>query len=1192
MRSTRLGTELSGCKALARALAIILGVVVFCAPMLSQANFGRILGSVHDPSGGVIVGATVTITDVSRGIPRTVTTDEAGEYVAPNLLPSTYKIHVDFKGFKAVERPNILLEVGKDARIDFELQPGAATETITISEQTPMLDTTSATLGGTLSNETINDLPLNGRNYQNLLALRPGTMVYPGGGPWTQSTNGIRPEGMGYVVDGVANDEAFMGLSVTNAAAVAGDAATLMPIDAIQEFNTQVNPKAEFGWKPGAVTSVGLKSGTNDFHGTAYAFGRTDAWDARNFFNPVGQAKQPVELEQYGSTAGGHIIRDKLFYFGGYEGQRYTVGNSFTYNLPSPAAGGGAGVSLPDAIMGVQAAGLTPSPLSLKLVGCTLGPPITCTAGIYGPFASVPLNQGGFPNTNKSDNGLGKIDYHINDRHTVSGSYFLGNDKLLAEDAPETLAQFETSIHSRAQAVAGHWTWTPSSRWVNELRVGYTRYTLTIIPVDSKNNAFTTYGINTGVTNPVLAGLPNLKVGGFSEAGGFHNFPKIVGPDNTYSFIENLSYLRGNHAYKFGGELRNIRVHQGTFRNGRGRIRFGQRDAFAATCPPTLSPCATALEDFIAGVVGRVDLLAGDPTRDLSQWNYAGFAQDDWRLTPKVTVNLGLRYEYSTPPTESHNKLGNFEPGKGLEQVGKNIGSLYKGDHTNFSPRLGVAWDVTGKGTTVVRAGYSLIYELLTMNVLMSQQNTNNTVTLGVGVIPTGAALYANSSQIASPGNIVATGISLPGSLVTPNWQNNSASVPLYPASATSLVTCGDGSAPPLGLLKAGPCSIMAMDRNYRTPFVQNWTLGVQHAFTNYLSLEVGYVGNHGSRLTGIRDINQADPATGVRPLDNSFPYLGFVNFLSNLYRSNYNGLQSTLTARNYHGLDVVVGYTYSHALDQMSYNWNQYLPQDSRHPELEYGASDFDIRHRFTLSLTYNIPGRKGFAQMLEGWKINSIVTLQTPQPWNSFDSGDDISGTGENADRWNFFGKAEDFKSRGPNPIPFIGGSNFNVDINPANATFMHVIGVVVGSPSAATTCFSHATSQAAKDQLGALGCYAAGNSVMIPPAHGTFGNMGRNVFRDTGFKNLDLSVAKTFKFGERFSAQFRAEAFNILNHTNFANPWGGTSGYGGGATADPSAPGLFGCGCATPDVASANPVLGSGSNRAIQLGLKLIW
>ncbi len=338
-------------------------------------------------------------------------------------------------------------------------------------------------------------------------------------------------------------------------------------------------------------------------------------------------------------------------------------------------------------------------------------------------------------------------------------------------------------------------------------------------------------------------------------------------------------------------------------------------------------------------------------------------------------------------------------------------------------------------------------------------------------------------------------------------------------------------------------------------------------------------MGNHSSNLIGIRDINQAALGTGVLPFGKQFPYLGFINMMSNQYRSNYSGLQVTLTQRLFHGLSFLAGYTYSHALDDSSTNQNQFLPQDSTHPELEYASSDYDIRHRFTLSLTYAIPGRKSFAQMLEGWQINSVVTLQSAQPWTVNDTVDNIDGTNENAGRWDFFGKPSDFTS-GPTPIPyFLSGTPPSGDpLGPTDPAF------AINNPA----CTAHAQMA----QLLAFGCYMKGSSVMTPPAPNTFGNMRRNLFRDSGFRDLDMSVTKAWKFGERLKAQFRAEFFNILNHPSFANPYGGTSGYGPGAFDDPSSIGSFGCGCATPDQAGGNPVVGSGSNRAIQLGLKLIF
>ena len=1191
------------------------GVLVFVCiallvsvPVFPQGSTGRILGTVTDQSGGYVANATVTVTDVARGVAQTLTTDADGAYVALNLIAGTYTVRAEFKGFKAFERRNITVEVGKDVRIDAVLQAGAQTETITITEEVPLVDTTSTTLGGTISNTTINEIPLNGRNYQNLLTLRPGTTIYPGGGPWTQTTNGARPEDTSYLVDGLSNDEAFMGFSVTNAAAVAGDAATILPIDAIQEFNTQVNPKAEFGWKPGAITSVGLKSGTNDIHGSAYAFGRSDSFDARNYFNPVGSPQTPVELEQYGATAGGRIVPDKLFWFGGFEFRDYSVGNSIQTNSPTTISVGDPSISIPDALAGLAAQNIAFSSQSLYLLGCpaNITAPYTgCTGGAYGPNATNSKTvNGGFPDVDSSKNALGKVDYHINERNTLGGSYFFGNDNITAEDAPELLPEYGTVVHSRAQAVAGHYAWTPTAAWVNDLRIGYTRYHLTIIPA----NVGTTYQINTGLPASVVAivgGLPNVRIDGFTELGGFHNFPKLVGPDNVYDVVDQVSNLRGKHAIKFGGEIRIDKVDQGTFRAGRGRPRFRADKTFTGETP---------LESFLAGTPKNASILAGDPTRHMTQDLGALFIQDDWRITKNVTMNLGLRYELQGVPSEEHNLLGNFEPRVGLEQVGKNIGSLYKKDPYNFAPRVGVAWDVTGKGTTVIRAGASIVYDLLSMSTFLSQQNTNNTVTLGANVVPTGAVIQVNGISTPGIGNIVATGITLGGGQL--NWNGSSVGgAGIYPANLVSQVACGDGVGD-----DAGPCDIFAMVRNYKTPFVSTWTLGIQHAFTNKLSLDMAYVGNHGTKLTGIQDINQpavgagwtpaaiaggaadGDAEAAARPftLNGKFPYLGFINYYSNLYRSNYSGLQMTFTGRNYHGLDFVAGYTYSHALDDQSYNWNQYLPKDSFNPKAEYGNSDFDIRHRFTLSLTYTIPGKKGFGQVLEGWQVNGILTLQSGQPWQAFDTSNDFSGTGEFADRWDLFGSPSNFKSRGQSSIPLCMGDP--ADATTGTCSFSTVSGPV-NLPTAQAQalwggCISHltpATTQSLAIAMGGGtgGCFASlnGKSFLLPPALGTLGNSGRNIFRDTGFHNLDLSISKNFKYWERLTVQFRAEMFNITNHPNFANPWGGTSGFGAGITADPSV-GPFGCGCATPDVAAVNPVLGSGGMRAIQLGLKFLF
>jgi hypothetical protein len=1140
-----------------------------CIPLLSlsmfaQGNAGRILGSVTDQTGAAVVGATVAVTDLQRGITRSLTTDEAGQYFAPNLLPGAYKVRAEARGFKSIERLNIGLEVGNDVRIDLVLPAGEISEVVQVSEAVPLVDTTSAILGGTIDNQTINDLPLNGRDYQKLLTLRPGVMIYPGGGGWDQSANGVRPESNAYIVDGMTNDEPFSALSVINAPGLVGDAVTVIPIDAIQEFNTQINPKAEYGWKPGVTITVGLKSGTNSIHGTAYAFGRSDSFDARNYFNPVSQPKVPLDFKQFGATGGGPIIKDKLFYFVGYEGQRYSVGNSFVVTAPTTASIGDPSTSIPDAKADLAKNGI--AKLSQQSLG--LLPLYPANAGQSG---SVTI---GFPNVNSSDSVLGKIDYHMNDRHTFNGMVFWGRDSEVAQDQAFLQPQWLSTQSQKPITGGGNWTWTPNSQWVNEARFGYLYDNKANLAQDH-NVPATKYGLNTGVTDPARFGMPQINVAPFNSLGGGVNWPKFQGPDAVYQASDYVSYLRGKHAFKFGGEIRHGSVNEGSYRGSKGQIFFNGGGAFCVPQPNCTTLMSTPLEDLLAGAPSFGKITYGNPQRHETQWLYSGFVQDDWRLAPTFTLNLGLRYEYTTPIREDHNQLGNFDPNLGLVQVGHQISSPYNPDYTQFAPRLGLAWDISGKGTTVVRAGAGIVYDTISLETLLVQENVQNATTIGLATIPTGAPIIVNGKTTSGSGNIAVS------SVVIPNLNWNGSSVggnPIFPAAP---IECGDGNVVPTD---PQPCNVLGIDRNFRTPYISTWSLGIQHTVNKDLAFDLAYVGNHSSNLIGIRDINQAALGTGVLPYGKRFPYLGFINMMSNQYRSNYAGLQATLTQRLSHGLSFLAGYTWSHALDDSSTNQNQFLPQDSTHPEKEYASSDYDIRQRFTLSLTYAIPGKKSFAQLLEGWQINTVTTLQTAQPWTVNDTVDNIDGTNENAGRWDFFGNPSDFTS---NQNPFIyctGPLPGNCTQNVSNGSQV----VISDQQTAAywSMCSSHPNTTTQ------FGCYARGNSVMVAPALGTFGTMRRNMFRDAGFRDLDMSVTKNWKFAERLTAQFRAEFFNILNHPSFANPYGGTSGYGPGAFDDPSSTGSFGCGCATPDQAGGNPVVGSGSNRAIQLGLKLIF
>ncbi|MBZ5697358.1 MAG: TonB-dependent receptor [Acidobacteriia bacterium] len=1181
-------------------LGVCLGVLLLCLSAFSQANTGRISGSVTDESGGAIQGATVSVRDVDRGTTRILTTDDAGAYNAPNLVPGTYTVKAEYQGFKTVQRENIVLEVGKDIRVDLSLQPGAQTQTITVSEAIPLVETTNATLGGTLSNATIEDMPLNGRNFMNLLQLRPGVTIYPGGGAWTQSTNGLRPEHNVYILDGITAIEPFSAQSVVNGVGLSGDAATLLPVDSIQEFNTQQNPKAEYGWKPGAIANIGLKSGTNTFHGSAAAFGRTDALDARNPFdsgldgdgNPI--PKQHIGLEQFGASVGGPIKKDKLFFFMGYEGQRYAIGNPARITFPTTTSIGDSAHSVVDACLAVPAGSRSSTSLlvaGLDATTCarTTGPTIFQS----GPSANYAV---AFNTDLQVDNGLAKIDYHINQKNMLHATYFAGqNTGFPVNSSAITQPYWRPAQYTRAQMVGGTWNYIPSSAIVNEARVGFSRYTQSFKPADCPGSGAgqPEFDLNTGAGS---CGFPNLTLRGFSGAiGCCANFPKFQGPDMTWEFVENLSYLHGAHSFKFGGELHKNIYNGGTFNTGKGRITF------------------TSLQNFMTGTALNGQLFSGDPMRTLRTWGFAGFAQDDWRITHRLVFNLGLRYEYVTPIKDANNLIGNFDPTLGMVQVGKQINTPYNGDHNNFAPRVGFAWDIRGNGKTVLRGGGGIIYVLEGFNIFVSQQFTVATTT-GLNTIPTGALI----NGVAGPGTITAGGLALTTAQV--NWNQNPAinGGSIFP---TGLVSCTN----------AKPCPILSVDPNLRSPYVGNWSLSIQHAFTNNLSLEVGYVGNHATKLIGLTDRNAPPMGAGFtipdditsclssfgtsakcspsatliqanRPFTKAcptplptglgsagcFPYLSNINLVSNVYLSNYHGMQVTLTQRPVHGFSYTLGFTWAHALDDITNDWGQNVPQNSLNPRAEYSNSGFDIRRRFTLTTTYALPGKKGYAQMLEGWKINAIVNIQGALPWGVLSNGRvnssaDVSGTGEFMDRWNFYGNSSDFSHLGATSVPF-----FLPGLPPVSDPTSPAYAKNNVDCTSKALALDGGTAGAATAALYKYGCFEQGTSVMIPPGLGTFGSMTRNTFRGNGLQLLDLSVNKDWKFTERIGGQFRFEVFNVLNHTQYANPQFNAPGGN-----DPfNNPDTFGTAGQTPDVSNNNPSIGAGASRSVQIGFRLTF
>jgi len=1291
-----------------RLLLLGFAICVFVLPGFSQGNAGIILGAITDQTGGTMAGVTITVTDVQRGTTRNLTTDQAGAYSAPNLTPSTYTVRAEFMGFRAAERTGIVLETGGNLRVDLTMQPGAQTQTVTVTEALPLVEATNAELGGTLNSDIVNQLPMNGRNFSNLLQLRPGFTIYPGGSGWTQSTNGLRNTDNVYMVDGINGNDPWMSQAVWDSVMASGDSGTLISIDSIDEFKTEENPRAEYGWKPGGIVNVGIKSGTNTMHGTAFAYGRDGAWDARNYFNPAPAPTPSISLEQFGATFGGPIVKDKLFYFMTFEEQRYALGATQVISDPvtgDATTGKAAGTNLIAACQAALAVGAVGSgtpgaltALSTQLSGLSntcvplsnypgLWPVIAGTnpTGLTGPLGVNSINSG-LPNNNRIDSGLGKVNYHLNDKNSLSALYYISPGVGVLNDSPsQTNSVYETSQYARSMAFAGNWTYTPNSAWVNEVRVGYSHYYQSFLSNDANQNPAaynfngSTYSIYTGQTNPFYGGFPGLSINGLSGSLGA-GWPKIVGPDGVLQITDHISYLAGKHSLKFGGEILSLQSQSNVTSNTKGPIGFSSLQDFFAGMPNGVPPPGTLQGGNSSDSNGSASILTGSLLRNFSFGAYALFVQDDYRVTPRLTVNLGLRWELNGVPKERNNLQGNFNAAAptGIQQVGYGLTSTYNGDHNNFGPRLGLAWDIFGTGRTILRASGGILYEQMGLDVLQGIGNAN-----GLRAEPTGAGLvYCSISQtgtcpaldtVVQPGtgtigNIntsfsntpILNGTSCPAANgecpggIPFNWANNGTATPLYSYQPY----CGDGKTAipsgPLAGYKPAQCAIYGVTPNLRTPYVAEYSLGIQHQITHNVGLDIGYVGNKGTKFLSNLDINQPNCASAAvaaavpgsaalpcaagvsgpgwtqaavntclasaatnynkcskavntsnetltRPFGTQFPYFKTINEFGNFDNSNYNSLQATLTMRNYHGLTLTGGYTWSHALGVASGQGtggggctpnNAYASLDSQC----YGPTEFDIRNRETFSATYAVPGRPGFGQILQGWSFNAVTIIQSGLPWGVSDSSTDFNGTGDVSNYWNFSGNPNDFKAINnynsvPLPVSQAPGIPWYPGANQAAAGYQ-----ANGPAGPGGACYQASSySQLALASLANLGCYALGSSVLTPPAYGSFATSNlRNVFRDNGFWNVDASVTKSFKVTERFSAQFRAEFFNVLNHPDFVNPAGGPG--GGGASLNPSRAGSTGSGLGyvtnTPDIAGSNPVLGSGGPRAMQLGLKLIF
>ena len=1077
----------------------------------AQRIGGEISGVVTDPAGAVIRKATVTATNEGTGAVRRATTNEEGIYVLPEMPIGFYALKVEGGGFVPATWTRVKVDIGAETRVNVTLSLQAKEAEVNISAEAPLVQPDSSALFEVIDNKQVTELPVNGRDFRRLTTLTSGAAPRSQRGSLGSYTvNGQREKANIFLIDGVDNNDSFRNQPSFNQGGVTGAPATLFPIDALSEFNTQTQGAAEYGRNSGAIVNIAIKSGTNQFHGSAYDFLRNDNLDARNFFercpasnpNCSGGGKQEFRNNNFGAVLGGPIIKNRTFFFTGYEGQREFVFSPGLVRVPSAAD-----IAAARAVN--AALGRAENTLSTQLLN-TLFPQPTSGAATGNNYSFAA------PNRNDSDNFLVKINHQISDRLDLSGRYIFGDGTQnfpLTTGNGSPLPQYQTVVPTRIQLFGLNLTQVLNARLINESRAGYNRFVQFFNPLDVNNPL--PQGLNTGAQT---GGLPTITVTGFVSLGAPTNVPRGR-VSSAYQFTDNLTFSAGAHNYKFGGEYRRAIVNSSNDVNARGRLNFDSPanppNANTPTNPnrPIASAAVNSLADFLAGSFGSgTTILRGSTRRDTFTDNFGFFAQDDWKITPRLTLNYGVRYEYLGVFKEENDRMANFVPGTGLVQVGsQGLSDLYQSDRNNFGPRFGFAYDVTGKGRTILRGAYGFYYDTPSQDFFLLQ-------------------------------NFQSGGPASPATNPLPIL-NVFSSGPVGFGPGVSIF--GNATAP------SSPFAIYAVDLNLRTPYIQNYNLNVQHELRPGMVAQVGYVGSQGRKLFRVRDINQASPAppppagtpTAVatamlqarRPLSGQFPQFSFINYLETSANSNYNALQASLKQRLSRGLNFSVAYTYSKSIDDASNGIfsgtrGVSFPQNSFNLAAERAVSVFDQKHRFMTNVTYDLDFLSSVLGSLPksltgGWQVGGIYTGASGLPITPFLGNSNVSGTGELNDRPNLIGDPRS------------------------------------GAQRDAANWFNRAA-------------FAA-------PAPGTFGSSGRNTIIGPRLHIVDLSVGKVTKINDRFSAQFRAEAFNLFNRANLSLP-----------QVDFSSLSTFGTITATPDTDLGNPRLTDGGPRVIQFGLKLVF
>jgi Carboxypeptidase regulatory-like domain/TonB dependent receptor len=947
---------------------VMLAVLFLEFSTKAQTYTGAINGTVTDPSGAVIPNAEVKARAQSTDITRTTTTTSDGEFAFQDLPIGSYAVIVTASGFPEMTVDNVSVTQGSIYTLPVKLSMSQQATTVEVSAASLSLDTTTQTQTTTLPDAVVQDIPLNGRDFTQLVTISPGYAGYAVGG--FGSLNGTRPNQINWQIDGVDNNDFWHNIPAVNQGGVSGIAGVVMPIDAIDEFSAQTQSSAEAGRNAGGSVNLALKSGGNALHGSAYYYNRNEYYAASSpFYQPTALTPKPPRLrnENYGFTVGGPIIKEHTFFFVGFEKQEYIIGLSGLATEPSTPW-------VNNALTVLNTFGVPVSPISQNLLGGLFPNNPSSTPGLWPTsIAGLAASPNNFfsssPSTGYSYNGIAKIDHNFNDKHHLSVRWFVGQGSQTAPlgtstalaTASSNLSYYFEKAPIHVQNYAAVLNSSFSSRLTNQLLFGVNYFNQTF---RDANASFDTVAMGLFQSpdalihgKPIL-GAPNIAISGFEQVG---ITPPEGRNDVTGMLTDIVSYTAGKHQFRFGGEVRQGRVDEFYFRHSLGNFSFdGSQGPWSASCAPNDGTCARtiALADFLAGFASTANLSVGNAERKVTVNGFNLFAQDQWQVTRKLNLNLGLRYEYFGPLHSGNKDLAVFIPGKALVVQGNGISSIFPPDRNNFAPRFGFAYQPTARNDLVVRGGFGVYYDQININPFLDYRPPNGAAD-GLEGNPAGPSPVSSYS------------------LSNVQWQPG---VAIFPG-ITTCVTGDVATDPNCG---ASTFGIYSVSQNFRAPYFFNYNLQVEKSLGSFAVFQIGYVGSNAHKLSVMLNINQAPLAGGPRPFAAQYPNFGDINQLNSIGTSNYNSLQTTFKTRSWHGLNTQMSYTWGHNLDEVT-EYRGVIPLDSFNLKAEYGNADFDTRHNFTAAWVYEIPGASWGPKILtHGWQLTSLWSFHTGQPFN----------------------------------------------------------------------------------------------------------------------------------------------------------------------------------------------------------------